>query len=368
MRRGHAGFTLVELTVVLVVISLLLTTGMQLLTAQMTSSRYAETRTKQEAIRVALISFISKTNRMPCPAAPGIPAGAALYGAEAVTPGTCSGVTSSGTGDTAVSVGIVPWTSLGLPEEMATDGHFNKMTYVVTTRATGLTSQTVAGMRGAITIHSGTPTLPGQAPAGNQLNDCSAGSTINNCAAVVAIISHGKNGLGAFIVGGGQIPTGAASADEIENADSDGQVVKRDFVESGYDDSIMALSANELLAGLTQAGAIKDVRAEVNTQFTIMRGAIEAMAIASRIAGPVNTVGQASFTIPNAAPLVRQDPWGNSISYSVSANPVITASRAAGEEAFRLTSSGPDTSTATDDIVLLVTVGELQGLFARTGF
>lgn len=305
---------------------------------------------------------------MPCPAAPGIPAGAALYGVEAVTPGTCSGVTSAGTGDAAVSVGIVPWASLGLPEEMATDGHFNKMTYIVTTRTTGLNSQNVAGMRGAITVHGGTPTLPGQAPAGNQVNDCSGGAAINPCASVVAIVSHGKNGFGAFIVGGGQIPTTSASADELENADNDGQLVKRDYVESGYDDSVTALSANELLASLTQTGAIKDVRAEVNSQIMIMRGAIEAMAIASRYVVPGGVAGGASFTIPSVAPVVKQDPWGNTISYSASANPVITASRTPGDEAFRLTSSGPDSSTTTDDIVVSVSVGELQGIFARTGF
>jgi len=363
MNQRHRGFTLVELSIVMVIVSLMVGMGLNVLLAQMTNSRYAETRIKQEAIKQALISFIARNNRLPCPANPALAAGDALYGAEAATPGACAGIASSGS----VVTGIVPWMSIGLPEEMATDGFFARFTYQVVQAATNLNAQTVAGMRGAISLHSASPVSMGAAPAGNQINDCSNGLTNNPCAAVVMIVSHGRNSFGAHLPSGNRVPTIGAGPDELANTDNDAQFVKRDFSDSGanaFDDVLMAISPIDLLSPLAQRGAISDARAALNSTFVAMRGMVEAAAINGRSAAPP---GAATFQLPFSLASVPNDPWGNAISYQRTTD-IIAAGTAPGV-GFTMTSAGPDGTLGTsDDIAMVVSVSELQSIFARTGF
>lgn len=366
MISKNRGFTLVELTIVFVILSLMLGAGMSLLMAQMSASRQSETKVKQEAIRVALISFISRNNRLPCPADPALGSGAALYGTEAANPGTCTGRPASGTGDAVVVNGIVPWVSLGLPEDMGNDGFYDRFSYQVVQKATNLNAQTIPGMRGYITLHSAGPGTLNAAPTGNQINDCANGLTYNPCAAVVVVISHGKNGHGAFTSNGSTVPSTGAGADELANLDGDSQFVKKDYTESNanpFDDSVMALTPSDLLSPLTQNGTLKDYRAALNATFSTMRGAIESATISSRIGG---LPGAAIYTLPVSISQAT-DPWDKPIIYSTTVSQIQALTTPG--VAYKLTSYGPDGISGTaDDIVVTVSVSELQGILARTGF
>jgi prepilin-type N-terminal cleavage/methylation domain-containing protein len=371
--RKSLGFTLVELSIVLVIMALIMGAGMALLNAQIDSQRQASTRVKQDAIRSALTTYISRNSRLPCPADPTLAAGVANYGVEAATPGTCSGITSNGVAPSTVVTGIIPWVSLGISDDAATDGYFNRFAYQVVALATNLNTQTISGMRGYITLHSNGPGTLGAPPAGNQINDCSNGLTFNPCAAVVVVLSHGKNGFGAYSIGGGQVPTAGAGPDELANTDHDSKFVRKDFsdaVGNPFDDVLLALTPSDLLTPLTQSGAVKDYRATLNASFDVFRGAIAAYAISHRT-GPGPTAYQYQLpsplllTVPASA---ATDPWGNPITYTV-VTPTIAASTTSTLAGYTLSSNGPDgTASTSDDFSTTVSVAELQNTFSKVGF
>lgn len=362
-RRPVRGFSLIEIAVVLFIIGLV-TGGIVALLNSMVGNRQIEaTRTRQEAIKTNLISFIARNNRMPCPAP-----STSSDGAEGVTPGTCTGVSSSGTGVSTVVTGMVPWASLGLPEETALDAYNNRFTYQVVRASTGLNSVTISGMTGWITIHRNGP-----GAAGNQVNDCSGGATINPCAAVAVIVSHGKDGFGGYTRFGVQIPfsSNVTGDDEKENADGDSKFVVKDFSDiasNPFDDSVMALTATDLLSPLITSGVLKDYRAILNAKIDVLKGAVIA---ASYEAGGISWSGDRYYSLPSALPSVssdqKKDPWNNDIAYTRSTTS-ITCSSNSSQQAFSMASSGPDgVSGNADDITYSILTGEIISIISKAG-
>ena len=92
----HRGFSLIEIAVVLVIVGLISGGMISAWTTRLLQQRIDTTKTNAEAIKTALTLFISRNNRLPCPAFFGLVPGAAGYGQEAATPGTCSGSTIVG--------------------------------------------------------------------------------------------------------------------------------------------------------------------------------------------------------------------------------------------------------------------------------
>ncbi|MCW5576688.1 MAG: prepilin-type N-terminal cleavage/methylation domain-containing protein, partial [Burkholderiales bacterium] len=262
--RPHAtirGFSLIEVAVALFIITLVMGGIIAMVNAMVANRQIESTRTKQEAIKTALISFIARNHRLPCPAIPTLADNAidadtnVREGAEARTPGTCDKTVGSADATSLVVTGVVPWASLGLPQEVALDAYANRLTYQVVKSATALNSKTVSGMIGRISIHSTGPGVPGVPPTGNQINDCSAGAPTNPCAAVVVIVSHGKDSYGAYTRSGAwyQFDASIADRDARENADNDAMFVVKDYSEAPsnpFDDVVMWLTANDLLSSL----------------------------------------------------------------------------------------------------------------------
>lgn len=374
-RRLSGGFSLVEMTIVFVIMSLVLTVGVSALTTQYETVRLSTTRKHQEIIQQALTNFIARNGRLPCPAVRGLAPGTAGYGVEDGTPGTCSGTATSGTGLSAVATGVVPFVSLGLNDDIASDGYFNRFTYQVVASATTPTAsvsgpgivQMPAGMRGYITVHSGSPTALGLAPTGNQTNHCPLGN-YNPCAAVAAILSHGKNGLGAFTPSGTRLPM-PTSAHELANTDDDGAFVRRDQTDGGpnhFDDILAALTTNDLLDQLTRNGTAKDARAVLNSTFDAMLGATVAATTVNSSPGTPNRCY--TITAPAAS---FYDPWGAAITaFPTTGSTLICAASLPNGTAITFNSHGPDgqTGSTADDIKREISVGELQQYLAKTGF
>ena len=161
MRRLR-GFTLIEIAVVLFIGALLISGVVQYVTAQVTSAKLAATRAKQEAIKSALINFLARNNRLPCPADP-----TTQWQRQQRRRGGNTGHLvphrdcHQWCGPPDVATGSVPWVSLGLTNEVSVDGYGNRFTFQVVLAATNLTAQAVAGMKGAIAIHSATPVAAG---------------------------------------------------------------------------------------------------------------------------------------------------------------------------------------------------------------
>src|SRR5271170_1480669 len=67
-RFTHRGFSLVEMALVILIVSLLLGGILSYINAQLIQARIVSTSNKQQAIKAALINFIARNNRLPCPA------------------------------------------------------------------------------------------------------------------------------------------------------------------------------------------------------------------------------------------------------------------------------------------------------------
>ena len=367
MKRSQ-GFTLIEIAIVLIIITLISGGLISFFNIQLTNQRITSTKANEAAIKIALTNFVAQNNRLPCPAIPNLAPGAAGYGREApATASACTGLTPNGV----VVTGIVPWISLGISSDAASDGYYHRFTYqvVLAATSTSLTPQTVSAISGAISLHSSGPGVLGEpptVPGGNQINDCGSTGTglPNPCAAVAILVSHGRNGYGAYSDQGIQ-QTAAIGPDEQENTNGDSRFVAKDFSDSPtnpFDDIVLALTPNDLLTPLIQGGVLKDPRAVLNDDFEAIKMTIISDAILHRISPP-------PYTYPLPSPWsTPNDPWGNPIQYAVSPSPGGSPipSTPSSANAFKLTSSGPDGIFGTsDDITVTISITEAQALIGR---
>lgn len=355
------GFTLVEMAIVLVIIGLLLSAIVGVGNAQIQQARISSTKQKEDLIRIALVNYIIRNNRLPCPAVATIAENAVGYGVEAPNSGVCTGTLISGT----VSTGIVPWSSLGVSDENAADGYYNRFTYQVTLTATNTTAQTIAGLRGAISTHSRLPTT------GNQTNDCTpVGGLYNPCSAVAIIVSHGNNGLGSYGRNGTQraLPSGG---DEAENTNNDNRFLIKDYTENSanpFDDILLPLSTSDLITPLTIRGSFQDYRAKINDDVSNIKNAIIANAVNNRIGSPSTY----SYPIPINPPALPSntliDPWGLNYVYARNIGSV-DVSTIPNAPAFTITSLGADgVLGSNDDMQFIIAVNQLQDAFGKVGW
>lgn len=394
-RSKTTGFTLVEIAVVLFIIALITAGGIGLASSLRTAASQKSSLQNAETIKIALQNFISRNGRLPCPAVEGDVPTAATFGIEAVSaaPGDCTGVVGVGPGPVTPAVsGVVPWKTLGLTFDATVDGWGNQFTYVVTRSATSLTQQTLAGMRGNLTVHSDVPIvngLPTDLPPGNQLNACKAPGNVQGCEfwAVAVLISHGANMLGARSREGVATPPTVADR-EKENTNNDLAFVSREISDGAatqFDDIVIPLSPNDLLSALYAQGL-------KNEQFGLLekrRQLVSSLAAAAAAAKTTTACGSgptpcyplpaptgvtvaytfsdaSKFTdclrvppvlnsvlsLPNSLQSVL-DPWGIPFAYQ-RAEDVWTASETCASPVV-LVSAGPDKLFGTtDDIVYYV--------------
>lgn len=221
------GFTLVEMAIVLVIVGLLITGLIMPLAAQYDLKNYNETRARVATIKEAIVGFAIVNGRLPCPADGTIASGTAGAGLEVCT---------------ATSVaGVVPWATMGLPE---TDAWNRRITYHVTQSFT-----------------DGNPDACDTSTTSFAL--CSIGNiTVTDSSANIAtnipviVISHGKNGLGAYLSNGTQISSAIASVDEQENADADSTFILRETNLQSFDDVVDWVSPNVLFNRMVTAGRL----------------------------------------------------------------------------------------------------------------
>lgn len=330
------GFTLIELSIALVIVGLLLGTFLSVYSVQLQSSRLTATKQKQQLIKQALINFIAVNNRLPCPAVatlsnPTILGGSINYGKEAANPGTCTDTITSGE----VVTGVVPWVTLGLALENVEDGYYSMLTYQVVRAATNRTSKTISGLSGIINTHYATPVT-----ATNAANSCVVVGTNNPCAAVVVILSHGSDGLGAYNSTGlrNELPTGD---DQLENTDNDNVFIAKDSSiddVNSFDDILLPLTASELLAPLIQSGTISTYPSLILKDVDYYRQGVAVYGINNR--HPVFGY-RTKNTAPDIVATSYLDPWGNAYMYTA-LNNYVGLSTPTTEAVFSLESAGPD--------------------------
>lgn len=272
------GFTIMELTVVLVIIGLLLG-GLLVPLSTQRDIDYSKATDKSLAdIREALIGFAVINGRLPCPADPTLASGVANAGVEATlpvgstTPVSCnctsassalvSGVAKYGATGTAAckatvagtdSVGgVLPWATLGLLE---TDAWGNRYTYEIGSFfGRGLDSAQLFGCSGSL------PTTPPASaafalctPGSINILAAAGGTALNTAGTVPAVVlSHGKTSAGAYTSLGTQVSVAGAGADETENANGDATFVSNTLI----DDRVIWIPATQLMTRMIASGRL----------------------------------------------------------------------------------------------------------------
>ena len=148
------AYTLVELSIVLVIISIFLSSGLNIFTNNIVQTKTVNTKEKLNIIYKSLAEYLMINGALPCPIELGDIAKDtdASYGAVTTTPDNCSSISSGSVNQ--ITIGALPTRDLDLPNDMAEDGFGNKILYVVDNRL--ITNFVATGFSdGAINIGQG---------------------------------------------------------------------------------------------------------------------------------------------------------------------------------------------------------------------
>lgn len=227
-RRPLRGFTLPELAIVMVIIALLLGGLLLPLGAQQDLRNYSETQKEMSAIGEALAGFAASHRAgdgrpyLPCPDTDN-------DGAENRSGNDCT-----------ASEGRLPWSALGVGREDAWGNRFRyRVTAAYANSATGFSLDTAGNLR---------------------VCESEACTALLGNALPAIVVSHGKNGAGAYNASGG---TNAAPSgtDELANQDANADFVSHTHTQAAspggeFDDIVVWLSPHVLFNRMISAGRL----------------------------------------------------------------------------------------------------------------
>lgn len=237
IHRHVAGFSLVEMAIVLAIVALLLGGLLPTISGQMEQQHRNETRRQLDEVRDALIGFAVANGRLPCPAS------AISNGIEnPLGGGVCASLD-----------GFVPAVTLGITQTdsqgYALDGWSNRIRYAVTTdhasaftTANGMQAVGMGLLNPDLSVCASATGIP-PPPA----TTCGAATILTNHA-VAVIYSVGKS-------------TTAAGTDEAANLNGDQVFVSHVPSPAGapngeFDDIVTWLSPNILYNRMVTAGKL----------------------------------------------------------------------------------------------------------------
>jgi len=414
-KRRAAGFSLVEMAVVTLLVGIFLTMGLAAFRASQDAQAVSTTLAKQNAIRDALIGYLRRYGRLPC-------ADIDFSAPDGIENRSTAGdpTTSCATSPSNARFGLVPYSTLGLARDAAVDGWGNFFSYQVSNSVSS-----DAFNPGTPSYNSPIPgyyrdwTLTANLRSGNTgeitVNDRDASGNVITAASnvVVVVVSHGPNGFGAYTISGtrNSLPSGA---DELENTNgaSDTTFFSRtpttnDSASGGaFDDRVMFLKAEDLLNPLFKDGSLKPPAAQLSDTFQKIRLAVAQYAIAN-----AGSYGNSSCSSSSASSKCRVipsadyyygdgynnsglydggvpwasmsgmtladtwDPWGRPIRFTINTTSLANGGSYQGGvgsawpsgalTAYTLQSFGPDRTPGTaDDIYKTYSVSDLQGLLS----
>lgn len=230
------GFSMIELSIVLLIIAILAGSALTVGLNRMQNSKATLTESRMQRIEQALASFYIQNGRLPRPAnltrSLDNPADIATYGAE-----------DGGLTGTAL-MGAVPVRTLGLGNEFMLDGWNRKITYAVDSALVAAAPAFRNAEGGRITIRDGGGASI--APIAPCPRNPLTGAVLANCGAIYTLISHGSDGGRAYLRNGTlYTPTGsvAVDVDEQENSDYGSPPADAIFVQkqptSTFDDIVV---------------------------------------------------------------------------------------------------------------------------------
>jgi len=211
------GYTLMELSVVLVIISLLTAGGLSLGTGMVNQAAHIDTRKILDQVNQSLRDYFVVNGRLPCVASLTTATTDSSFGKELVDAGDslCDdwATVPAGTsrvnmgGGVYVRVGMLPARTLGLSDRAAADKYGNRILYAVTEKLTNPAE--ISSNVGAIVV-----------------NDMNGNAILTEAAYFVA--SLGKDHKGAYSYQSGQLFGACSPVAELDAQNCDNNGVFRD--------------------------------------------------------------------------------------------------------------------------------------------
>jgi len=264
--QSAAGFTLAELAIAMVIIALLLASAFIPLSTQMDLRAISDTQRSMDGIKEAIVGYAQANGRLPCPALATTATGNSTAGVEQINTTPAGNPTNLATGfpysPCTYAIGVLPWVTLGVPE---TDAWGRRFTYrVVGTYADGVKTNPANLVNTALNANGDSNTAnqsinctaPSPPPTQASFAMCTRGdltvstrSTSTHAMATLAsevpvvIVSHGKNGYGAYTPEGLAV-SGSSGTDEPLNTVSGNA---KNFISREH--SSLASSCSDTAAG-----------------------------------------------------------------------------------------------------------------------
>ena len=232
MRGKIKGFSLIELSIVILILSVFLSTTVSFLAKKTSVDKNAQTRERLERISEAVKFYYQKNSYIPCPANIAAALNNAQFGVGADNGSNCTQYLDA-SASLNICSGGVPFTTLALPAQYAFDAWGNRISYIIDrdmrfTFAASTPNIRVNDEYGnsliwrspkpaeyntSVTDCTGASIAVGQASTGTAgYADRSTSTTrILSCAAFM-LISHGANGYSAYNARGSQIGSSASYA------------------------------------------------------------------------------------------------------------------------------------------------------------
>lgn len=282
-----SGFSLIELAILIAVAATVAVGYLALVQPEqaLKSNSTLKTLERMHAIIDALEGYRVKYGRLPCPADPltrsdntnedgSTPMPGIVFGSERLNLDQTDGNVGI---DCPVQSGSIPFRSMGLKPEFMFDGWNRRFTYHVSANLCGVGTDPTAENDGC------TPFNYAENEGDIIVSD--GGANVTDKAAYV-IVSHGPNGLGAFLPSGAQLAN-TGGVNEQENTDGDityvmtsGSAVyddivmyrTKDFVNEDATDVVSKLVTLEnCIANSEQMATItKTVALDINTYVTAL--------------------------------------------------------------------------------------------------
>ena len=193
-----SGFTLIELSISILIISLLIAGFFSMINGSIAKNKINKTNNKITKIYKAIGVFLANNTRLPCPASLNESMNTSATFGQEIRPssGVCGNGNDGVYKNSNISYGLVPISSLNLSSDFAVDEFGNKISYIVDQRFTGdfqLNPVKNTSSFGTANVTNSILTVREKQSDGTSY--ISLGDKV-----LMIILSHGPNGQGSFNV------------------------------------------------------------------------------------------------------------------------------------------------------------------------